>query len=135
MKSYGKFKRWADEKLGSANARTELTDEFVRLEAEVEVREAGLQAIHGTTIAWIRHLVKRKDSGEKEKAMPLELLGATLLYHADQLAPGSEYKDALQRLGAAQQKIARNDERFAKQLQDEVLDSTARSLVQITEYQ
>ena len=135
MKSYGKFKRWADDKLGSANARTELTDEFLQLEAAVELREHGLQSIHDTALAWIRHLTKRKDGGDKEKVMPLEMFGTAMLLHADQIQAGSDYQQALQRFGAAQQKIARNDERFAKQIQDDVLDSTSRALVQIKEYQ
>ncbi|BFZ53881.1 hypothetical protein PYCC9005_000912 [Savitreella phatthalungensis] len=133
MKSYGKFKQWTGERLG-ASAKTEADAEFRDLEQQLGLREQGLQALHDAATTWLKHLAKRQDQGSHDKATPLENLGAVLLQHSGELPHDSEYGQVLLTVGTAEQKIARLDDRFGRQVHDAMLDNVKRMLVHIKDF-
>lgn len=81
MKRFGKLRQWTDEKLG-ASQRTLATEEFREMEAEMQTREQGLVSIEAATTIWMKALGKKKEGHDKEKGIPLELLGIALVRHS-----------------------------------------------------
>lgn len=80
MKKFGKLRQWTDEKLGSSQ-RTLATEQFRDMEAEMQIRNSGLEAVHNASMSWMKMLgkQKKKEGHEKEKGTPLELLGLALV--------------------------------------------------------
>lgn len=78
MKKFGKLRQWTDEKLGSTQ-KTMATEEFRDLEAEMLLRQQGLEAMLTAIIQWMRALGKKKEGQDKEKGTPLELLGIAMV--------------------------------------------------------
>lgn len=80
MKKFGKLRQWTDEKLGACH-KTIATEEFRDMEAEMQLRQQGLDSIHQASLVWMKALGKqiKLDNQEKEKNSPLCFLGTMLV--------------------------------------------------------
>lgn len=80
MKKFGKLRQWTDEKLGSSQ-KTVATEEFRDMEAEMHLRQQGLDSVYQASVAWMKALGKqiKTDNQEKEKGTPLDLLGIAMV--------------------------------------------------------
>lgn len=78
MKRFGKLRQWTDEKLG-ASQKTIATEEFRDLEAEMTLRQQGLESILVAMSHWLRALGKKKEGHDKVKGTPLDLLGIAMV--------------------------------------------------------
>lgn len=134
MKKFGKLRQWTDEKLGGSQ-KTVVTEEFREMEAEIQTRNTGLEAIHAACSTWMRSLSKKKEGQDKEKGVPVELLGIALFQHGEEFAQDSAYGQALTKLGITQQKLGRAQEAFQSRVSETVMTSMERSLAQMKEFQ
>ncbi|CCG81751.1 BAR domain protein [Taphrina deformans PYCC 5710] len=136
MKKFGKLRQWTDEKLGSSQ-KTIATEEFRDMEAEMHLRQQGLENVHQASVTWMKFLGKqiRTDNQEKEKGTPLDLLGIAMFQHGDDFAPESAYGQAMSRFGISQQKIARIQDKFQVTVHETVLLNMERSLAAMKDFQ
>ncbi|ORY79980.1 hypothetical protein BCR37DRAFT_82668 [Protomyces lactucae-debilis] len=134
MKKVGKFRQWADEKLGTGT-KTQATEDFRDMQAEMHRRHQGLEQIHSAAQIWIRSLSKKKEGPDKEKNIPVELLGLAAHQHGEDFGPESAYGALLKRVGTCQQQVARAQDVFTTRTTETVIENMERSLAQMKEYQ
>ncbi|BFZ61140.1 hypothetical protein YB2330_002199 [Saitoella coloradoensis] len=107
-----KFRQFLGEKLGQEEKKTIQTDVFQALEAEMVLRREGTETLLKHTELYLRNISKTKvgdgegGNKEKDKAMPVELLGKAFVGHAGMFEEGSAYGTALSLLGPALINIA-----------------------------
>ncbi|ODQ52435.1 BAR-domain-containing protein [Saitoella complicata NRRL Y-17804] len=107
-----KLRQFLGEKLGQEEKKTIQTDVFQALEAEMVLRREGTETLLKHTELYLRNISKTKvgegegGNKEKEKAMPVELLGKAFVGHAGMFEEGSAYGTALSLLGPALINIA-----------------------------
>jgi hypothetical protein len=130
MKKVGKLRQWADEKLGSG-VKTQATETFRDMQAEMHLRQAGLEQIHAATQVWIRSLSKKKEGLDKEKSIPVELLGLAAHQHGDDFGQDSAFGALLKRVGTCHQQVARAQEVFTSKTTETVIENMERSLAQM----
>lgn len=133
-KKLDRMKQWTNEKMGS-EPKTNVSDEFKALEAEMTLRYEGMEKLQKSMTVYVKSLSKRNELDDKEKLLPVGYLGQTMITHGEDFDPGSAFGDRLIEFGRANDKIAREQERYIANITTNWLESLERSLAQMKEYQ
>ena len=107
-------------------AKTEATEEFKELELEMSMRQegltqspylvrvltwvVGLEKLYTAAGLYIRAMGKKKESEDREKNLPPEILGQAMISHGGEYAAESAYGQALLRLGSGMERMSRLQE-------------------------
>lgn len=127
LKKYGKYKQALGEKFGQID-KTEMSDEFKEMEAEMESKLRGTE-----TVLVAANKFAKQFKGKKE-ALPLEVLGESFVSHAECFTENSPYSEGLNKLGTTSQKIADLQTTFAHKMNQTILTSYEKQVSQLNEY-
>ncbi|KAK9452358.1 uncharacterized protein V1518DRAFT_411048 [Limtongia smithiae] len=133
-KKIDRFKQWTSEKLGQ-ETKTQESDEFKELEYEITMRYEGTERLHQSMVLYVRNLSKRRELDELEKASPIDILGQALAIYGEEFVEESTYGQALSRLGAANQRLAKTQEMFVDRIQHNFLEGIEKSIAQFKDFQ
>ncbi|KAI9779139.1 MAG: hypothetical protein M1839_007674 [Geoglossum umbratile] len=133
-KKLDRFKQWAGERMGG-EVKTNVTDNFKALEMEMQLRHEGMQRLQRSMTTYVKSISARSEGDDGEKALPVSLLGSTMINHGEEFESDSEFGNRLIGMGRANERIARLQETFIQDATSSWLESLERSLVQMKEYQ
>ncbi|KAJ5689162.1 hypothetical protein N7462_003554 [Penicillium macrosclerotiorum] len=141
-KRIGRFKQWAGERMGG-EVKTNQTDDFKAMETEMNVRHeghssvkiAGVDRIYKSMTAYVKAISKRSEGDDKEKTLPVAHLGSDMVSHGEDFDGNSEIGQCLILFGRTEERIARIQESYIAQANSSWLESLARSMTQMKEYQ
>ncbi|KAK7206191.1 hypothetical protein BZA70DRAFT_236611 [Myxozyma melibiosi] len=133
-KKIDRIKQWTSEKLGQEQ-KTQESEEFRELEFEINMRYEGTERLHQSMSIYVRNLAKRRELDELEKASPIDILGQAMAIYGDEFVQESNYGQALVRLGAANQKLAKTQEVFVDRIQRNFLEGIEKSIAQFKDFQ
>ncbi|KAI9764266.1 MAG: hypothetical protein M1840_008557 [Geoglossum simile] len=133
-KKLDRFKQWAGERMGG-EVKTNVTDNFKALEMEMQLRHDGMQRLQRSMATYVKSLSARSEGDDGEKALPVSLLGSTMVNHGEEFESDSEFGSCLINMGHANERIARLQEAFIQDATSSWLESLERSLVQMKDYQ
>ncbi|EJD43005.1 BAR-domain-containing protein [Auricularia subglabra TFB-10046 SS5] len=138
-KQLGKLKQWAGEMITfSKEEKTALTDEFLELEHDIELRRVGVERLHSASTAYHAYLLKKKQSdalAEPAKVFPVEALGLVMINHGEEFGDESAFGQSLVKYGRAQLKLASLQADYAEAIQEGYISNVERTLAEISEYQ
>ncbi|EQL04227.1 BAR domain containing protein [Ophiocordyceps sinensis CO18] len=105
-KKIDRARQWAGEKMGG-EARTSQSDEFQMLEAEMGMRQAGMESLQKSASVYVKWASRRCDGYEdKNRCTPIALVGNSMSAHANELEANSEFGSCLSHVGRAKERIA-----------------------------
>ncbi|KAK2839276.1 hypothetical protein FQN49_006301 [Arthroderma sp. PD_2] len=133
-KKLGRFKQWAGERMGG-EVKTNVSDDFKMLEAEMNLRQEGVDRLHRAMGAYVRAISKRSEGEDKEKLFPIGNLGGVMVSHGEDFASNSEFGQCLTTFGRTNERISRIQEQYVVAATSSWLESLERSLNQLKEYQ
>ncbi|KAI9807321.1 MAG: hypothetical protein M1833_000064 [Piccolia ochrophora] len=133
-KKLDRFKQWAGERMGG-EIKTNTSEDFKALEDEMTCRHEGMERLHKATTVYVKSLSKTKEAEDKEKTLPVAYLGSTMIGHAEDFEPDSEFGRCMMRLGRTNERIARVQESYVANTTSNWLEGLERSLAQMKEYQ
>ena len=116
-------------------AKTSVSDDFKNLEIEMGLRQEGMEKMQKSMNIYMKAISKRAEVEDKEKALPVAYLGATMITHGEDFELNSEFGQCLTTFGKTQERIARVQETYIADATSSWLESLERSLVQMKEYQ
>lgn len=114
-KKLDRFKQWAGERMGS-EIKTNVSDDFKALEAEMGLRQEGkfddhrptllrqpgthhfsigLDKMQRSTNSYVKAVSKRSEIEGKEKILPIAYMGGTMIAHGDEFDTDSELGQCL----------------------------------------
>ncbi|GMK53954.1 hypothetical protein CspeluHIS016_0105400 [Cutaneotrichosporon spelunceum] len=139
LKQLNKVTQWTNEKVFSGE-KTEFSEDFAELEAEIEPLKISVERLHATSQAFYDHLSKLKPSPDpyppagsgKEKMRVSEALGLVMIDYGNDA--GGSFGDALVQFGRARVKMAGVQDEFSQRLQEGFISNTEASLEGINEY-
>ncbi|KAL1968998.1 hypothetical protein VTN77DRAFT_832 [Rasamsonia byssochlamydoides] len=129
-----RFKQWAGERMGG-EAKTNLSEDFKALEAEMNLRHEGMERLHKSMTAYIKAISKRSEGDDKEKTLPIAHLGSCMVNHGEDFDSNSEFGQCLILCGRTHERLARMQESYIVQATSSWLESLERSLAQMKDYQ
>jgi len=133
-KKLDRFKQWAGERMGG-EAKTSTSDEFKSLEMEMNLRQDGMDRLHSTMSVYIKSMSKRKESDDKEKMLPVDVLAQAMIAHGEEFEQDSLFGTCLTMMGQANEKVARVQDSYVQAAGESWMESLERSLAQMKEYQ
>lgn len=133
-KKLDRFKQWAGERMGG-EAKTSTSDEFKSLEMEMNLRQDGMDRLHSTMSIYIKSMSKRKESDDKEKMLPVDVLAQAMIAHGEEFEQDSLFGTCLTMMGQANEKVARVQDSYVQAAGESWMESLERSLAQMKEYQ
>ncbi|WVO12590.1 hypothetical protein L204_100195 [Cryptococcus depauperatus] len=139
LKQLGKVTQWTSEKVFSGE-KTQLSQEFLDFEQEIEIRGYGIERLHATSLPFFQQLIKAKASADpyppagagKDKVTYTEALGLVMIDYGEEI--GDDYGDALSKYGRARCKLASAQEEFASRLGDGYVAGMESALAAVNEY-
>ncbi|KAH7096170.1 BAR-domain-containing protein [Auriculariales sp. MPI-PUGE-AT-0066] len=138
-KQLGKFRQWAGEMIAFSKEKTTLTDEFLELENDVELRRiGGDKVLHAASTGYHAYLLKKKTSealDDPAKVAPGEALGLVMINHGEEFGEDSAFGQSLVKYGRAHLKLAALQETYAGALAEGFINNIERTMDDITEYQ
>lgn len=151
-KRLDRLKQWAGERMGG-DVRTTVSDDFKSLEIEMGLRYdgmlsnpriiistivdsifLGMKANHNAMNAYVKSISKRSEGDEKDKVLPIGLMGSAMAAHGEDFEPDSEFGQCLIAMGRSNERIARIEEGYISKASSSWLDSLERSVAQMKEY-
>lgn len=93
-KKLDRFKQWAGERMGG-EVKTNTTDQFKALEQEMELRQAGMEKMQEAMTIYMKAVSKRTELEKKEKTLPIQYLGTSMVVHGEDFEHDSEYGQCL----------------------------------------
>ncbi|EAS30561.1 BAR domain-containing protein [Coccidioides immitis RS] len=132
-KKLGRFKQWAGERMGG-EVKTNVSDDFKAMEAEMALRHDGLERLHKAMTAYIRAISKRNE-GDGGKLFSIGYLGGAMVNHGQDFESNSEFGQCLISFGRTNERCARIQEQYVADATSSWLESLDRSLAQMKEYQ
>ncbi|KAI4153437.1 MAG: hypothetical protein LQ340_002309 [Diploschistes diacapsis] len=132
-KRLDRLKQWAGERMGG-DVRTTVSDDFKSLEIEMGLRYDGMKANHNAMNAYVKSISKRSEGDEKDKVLPIGLMGSAMAAHGEDFEPDSEFGQCLIAMGRSNERIARIEEGYISKASSSWLDSLERSVAQMKEY-
>lgn len=133
-KRIDRIKQWTSEKLGQEQ-KTQESDEFKELEYEINMRYEGTERLHQSMSIYVRNLAKRRELDELDKASPIDILGQAMSIYGEEFVAESTYGQAMSRLGAANQKLAKTQEIFVDRIQRNFMEGIEKSIAQFKDFQ
>ncbi|KAL1838585.1 hypothetical protein VTJ49DRAFT_2512 [Mycothermus thermophilus] len=133
-KRFDRAFQWAGEKMG-AEAKTNMSDDFKMLEAEMALRFEGMERLQRSMNQYIKWMGRRVEAAEdKDKSLPVGYLGRTMVSHGEEFQADSEYGNCLITMGRANERISSIQEAFVNDATATWLESLERSLATMKEY-
>ncbi|EFZ00049.1 Bin/Amphiphysin/Rvs (BAR) domain protein [Metarhizium robertsii] len=127
--------QWAGEKMGS-EAKTAHSDEFQRLEAEMALRQEGMESLQKATTAYSKWISRRCDASEdKSRAPPTAMLGRAMVAHGNDFEPHSEFGNHLVAVGRANERIANLHSNYTEDVNANWLHHLDRNVAMMKEFQ
>ncbi|KID99685.1 BAR domain containing protein, partial [Metarhizium majus ARSEF 297] len=127
--------QWAGEKMGS-EAKTAHSDEFQRLEAEMALRQEGMESLQKATTAYSKWISRRCDASEdKSRAPPTAVLGRAMVAHGNDFEPHSEFGNHLVAVGRANERIANLHSNYTEDVNANWLHHLDRNVAMMKEFQ
>ncbi|KAK3941007.1 Endophilin-A2 [Diplogelasinospora grovesii] len=134
-KKFDRAFQWTAEKMG-AEAKTTTSDDFKQLELEMKMRFEGMDRLQKSMNAYVKWLGRRGETFEdKEKGLPVNYLGRTMVAHGEEFEPDSDFGNCLISLGRANERVSAIQEAFVADATTTWLESLERSLAMMKEYQ
>ncbi|KAF8463604.1 hypothetical protein BDZ91DRAFT_731269 [Kalaharituber pfeilii] len=134
MKRLDRLKQWAGERMGG-EVKTTVSDDFKAMEAEMQLRQEGMEKLHSSTNMYIKSISKRKEADDREKMLPLDVLAHAMIAHGEEFENDSVFGNCLINMGHANEKVARIQDTYVSKASETWLESLERSLAQMKEYQ
>ena len=94
-----------------------------------------MKANHNAMNTYVKSISKKNDGEEKEKVLPIGLMGSTMANHGEDFEPDSEFGQCLIAIGRSNERIGRIQEGYISKASSTWLDSLERSVAQMKEYQ
>ncbi|KAI3608785.1 bar domain-containing protein [Moniliophthora roreri] len=135
-KQLGKLRQWAGEVI-SSREKTVVSEEFLELEKDIELRRAGNERLFFASEAYHHALKKKKDNlalDDPEKLLPIDILGIVMITHGEQFGHDSTFGSSLVKLGRAHCKIATLQEAYALTFRDTYFASIEKFGDELKEY-
>jgi hypothetical protein len=85
--------------------------------------------------SYVKSMSKRNEAEDREKILPVALLGQTMMAHGEDFEPDSEFGNCLILMGRTNERVARLQEGYVANATTSWLESLERSLAQMKEYQ
>ncbi|EPS37618.1 hypothetical protein H072_8674 [Dactylellina haptotyla CBS 200.50] len=133
-KKFDRVLQWSKEKMGNDN-KTSTTDEFKAMEMEMQMRHEGMEKLHSSANIYIKSLSKRREGDDREKMIPVDIVGQSMVMHGEEFEQDSLYGQCLSSLGRAHESIARVQETYVQSINDNWLLGLERDLTHMKEYQ
>ncbi|KAF5327946.1 hypothetical protein D9758_016777 [Tetrapyrgos nigripes] len=136
-KQLGKLRQWAGEVI-SSREKTVVSEEFVELEQDIELRKLGAERLLLASSLYHHALQKKKECialPEPEKLLPIDSLGIVMITHGEEFGPQSNFGTSLVNYGRAHCKIATLQEAYAVTFRDTFLASIEKFQEDIKEYE
>ncbi|KAK6350660.1 hypothetical protein TWF718_003845 [Orbilia javanica] len=133
-KKFDRVLQWSKEKMGNDN-KTSATDEFKAMEVEMQVRHDGMEKLHSSANIYIKSLSKRREGDDREKMIPIDIVGQSMVLHGEEFEQDSLYGQCLSNFGRAHESIARVQESYVQNINDNWLLGLERDLTHMKEYQ
>ncbi|PHH79943.1 hypothetical protein CDD80_3395 [Ophiocordyceps camponoti-rufipedis] len=135
-KTIDRARQWAGEKMGGEVTRTAQSDEFQTLQAEMAMRQAGMESLQKSTAVYVKWASRRCDSSEdKARSAPLAAVGRSMTAHGAELEPESEWASGLAAVGRANERISDLHTSYADDVTTDWLHHLERSVTMMKEYQ
>lgn len=93
-KKLDRFKQWAGERMGG-EVKTNTTDQFKALEQEMDLRQQGMDKMQESMTIYMKAVSKRTELEKKEKILPVQHMGSSMIQHSDDFEHDSEYGQCL----------------------------------------
>ena len=93
-KKLDRFKQWAGERMGG-EIKTNQTDQFKALQQEMELRQQGMDKMQEAMGIYMKAVSKRTELAKKEKMLPIQNLGTSMITHGEDFEHDSEYGQCL----------------------------------------
>ncbi|KAF3926096.1 Endophilin-A2 [Dactylellina cionopaga] len=126
--------QWSKEKMGN-DSKTAATDEFKAMEMEMQMRHEGMEKLHSSANTYIKSLSKRREGDDREKMIPVDIVGQSMVLHGEEFEEDSLYGQCLASFGRAHESIARVQETYVQNINDNWLLGLERDLTHMKEYQ
>ncbi|KAF3925596.1 hypothetical protein ABW21_db0205026 [Orbilia brochopaga] len=133
-KKFDRVLQWSKEKMGNDN-KTSTTDGFKALEMEMQMRQDGMERLHSSANIYIKSLSKRREGDDREKMIPVDIVGQAMVSHGEEFESDSTYGQCLQRFGRVHESISRVQETYVQNINDNWLLGLERDLTHMKEYQ
>ncbi|KAK2589815.1 hypothetical protein QQS21_012505 [Conoideocrella luteorostrata] len=135
IKKIDRAVQWAGEKMGS-EAKTTHSEEFQRLQAEMSLRQEGVENLQKAISVYSKWMSRRCDTFEdKSRCPPSALLGRTMAAHGNDFEADSEFGTCLASIGRANERIANLHTNFADDVNANWLHHLDRNVTMMKEYQ
>ncbi|KAG5921451.1 hypothetical protein E4U42_005850 [Claviceps africana] len=135
IKKIDRAKQWAGEKMGS-ESKTAHSEEFQRLEVEMNVRQEGMENLQKATNVYSKWLSRRCDTFEdKSRSPPCAFLGRTMASHGSDFEPESEFGHYLASIGRANERVSNLHSNFAEDVNANWLHHVDRNVALMKDYQ
>ncbi|PHH86235.1 hypothetical protein CDD83_10539 [Cordyceps sp. RAO-2017] len=136
VKKIDRARQWAGEKMGGAEARTTQSDEFQSLEAEMTMRQTGMENLQKSTSAYVKWAARKCDASEdRNRNSPIAFLGHSMSVHSNDLEAGSDFGNCLAHIGRANERIADIHSSYVDDVTTDWLHHLERSVTMMKEYQ
>ncbi|KAG6034689.1 hypothetical protein E4U41_006453 [Claviceps citrina] len=135
IKKIDRAVQWAGEKMGS-ESKTAHSEEFQRLEAEMNLRQEGMENLQKATNIYSKWISRRCDTFEdKSRSPPTALLGRTMATHGIDFEPESEFGHYLATIGRANERVSNLQSNFADDVNANWLHHVDRNVALMKDYQ
>lgn len=135
VKKIDRARQWAGEKMG-AEVRTTQSDEFQTLEAEMALRQNGMESLQKSASVYVKWGSRRCEANEdKGRGTPLAFLGRTMATHGNELEANSEFGSCLAYVGRANERVADIQTNYVDDVTKSWLQHLERSMTMMKEYQ
>ena len=95
----------------------------------------GTKANHNAMNSYVKSISKRTEGEEKDKVLPIGILGSAMATHGEDFEPDSEFGQCLIAMGRSNERIGRIQEGYISKATSSWLDSLERSVAQMKDYQ
>ncbi|KAK7441818.1 hypothetical protein VKT23_016480 [Stygiomarasmius scandens] len=136
-KQLGKLRQWAGEVI-SSREKTVISDEFVDLQKDIELRRDGAERLLLASQQYHHALQKKKECfalADPEKLLPVDSLGIVMITHGEEFPELSDFGSSLVKFGRAHCKVATLQEAYAVTFRDTFLASIEKFQEDIKEYE
>ena len=83
---------------------------FNSVGVDSRINRVGLDKLYTAAAVYIRAMGKKKEGEDREKNLPVEILGSAMISHGGEYAPESAYGQALLKLGSGMERMSRFQE-------------------------
>lgn len=93
-----------------------------------------MEKLHSSASSYMKSLSKRREGDDREKMVPVDIVGQAMVTHGGEFEEDSLYGQCLSSFGRAHESIARVQDNYVSQINENWLLGLERSLAQMKEY-